>query len=371
MQRVLRLLAGGRPERHAAFVLGLAASLFALIALPGRYVPIMWHYDRTMIVASAWILAAATVPAVADTAWRRKTWNKSMLIGPAVVSTLIAAGGSVYYKQIGGIGSPRIATLLLAPAAVALAAAAARFVAVIRPPAGRAVAWVLAGAMLAFTFAGMGNTRPANPAGPATCRFLNQVGYCSRRGWEPFIEKWQSAVAPVLALVPSDVSARATKIEQRLDGSAAPGAVATPMYDWGRGPGLGVAQLALALDAANWAVGLTGRPDCDSSNQGRFILAYWMASQASPDAAQALRDMSAGGDPISGSTYASPYVPDPKLARYAAQLLARPSDEVAKTMRENWPGIATPKATVAAVAGLYALKPVEESGSSKAGAPCS
>jgi hypothetical protein len=181
------------------------------------------------------------------------------------------------------------------------------------------------------------------PAAEYSCQTSGPVEYCAYPGYVAWIDEWDALVQPVLDLAPEDVATRPLQVTQYptqaldllFDGSPTalgeplPG-LATGMW-WGRGPGGnewgGAWPFGMALGTAAWAVGLPleltdghwiteydesgavvsaefvagtdGVPDdevarlvCTTLNQGRAMLALWMAAQASPVTEQHLRTRS-------------------------------------------------------------------------------
>jgi hypothetical protein len=156
---------------------------------------------------------------------------------------------------------------------------------------------------------------------------------------------------------------------------------------WGRGPGnlqTEAYPFGMALGAAAWAVGLpTTPPDTSSSDpfysachlpdQGRGIVAVWLAGQSSETAHEHIHNVFEEyesrfpgrfdefngwiGDAQSYPWYRTEF----NLAhfRYADQLLHRPDDEVAALVKTNWGTLTAPETTVSEAVEILGLDPIE------------
>lgn len=272
------------------------------------------------------------------------------------------------------------------------------------------------------------------PAAEYTCEVSGSVEYCAHPGYEEWIEEWEALVQPVLELAPQDVANRPLRVTQYptqaldllFDGSSGhdvdplPG-LATGMW-WGRRPGGnewgGAWPFGMALGTSAWAVGLPleltkgqwiteydengditssefvagteGVPEdqvasmvCTTLNQGRAMIALWMAAQASPVTEQHLRNKIEDPDqPIfedwvndEGETVTL-YVgvaqsfdvgqPYPWYALdfanheayYAYQLLDLPNEEVATLILRNWDYLTDPTTDTREALQVFGLEPV-------------
>lgn len=266
------------------------------------------------------------------------------------------------------------------------------------------------------------------------CRQSGSVEYCASPGYEQWINEWDALVQPVLELAPPDVANRPLQVTQYptraldllFDGSSGrdvdpPPGLATGMW-WGRRPGGnewgGAWPFGMALGTSAWAVGLPleltrgqwiheydengqiasaefvpgteGVPEdqtssivCTTLNQGRAMIALWMAAQASPVTEQHLRNKIEDPDqPIfedwvndEGETVTL-YVgvaqsfdvgqPYPWYALdianheayYAYQLLDHPSEEVAGLIIQNWDYLIDPSTDTREALAVFGLEPV-------------
>jgi hypothetical protein len=267
------------------------------------------------------------------------------------------------------------------------------------------------------------------PNAEYVCTQNGRGTYCVYPGYEGWIDEWAALVEPVLDLAPDEVSGRGLAVNQypaRLlgpDGSDfdidyEPG-LATGMW-WGRQVGgdafWGDAYpFGMALGAAAWAVGLPMEPvagtwelqadgsesfipgteghspdevsyqACDTWDQGRAVIALWMASQASPVTEQHLRnqieqprnrlietieDSQTDGtftvynfwDTI-GSGQAYPWYAlefHKREAYYAYRLLEQPHSEVAEAIHDNWNVLTDPETTTVEALALLGVSPLAD-----------
>lgn len=251
------------------------------------------------------------------------------------------------------------------------------------------------------------------------CEARGAVEYCAFPAYGGWVERWAAVVEPVLQRAPAPLWNRGLVVRQRpwddevynadispstrarlFDEAGHPvgqpddGSVSVGMR-WGRGPGLGGAQLVLALNTAAWAVGLplvTGdytvrdgdgslldTESCWSGGQARSVVALWLAGSATPATDAALRSVIAAepyafdmedrgdGDPDIGPPVQSQLhfgQPSGGISwskadtNYAAQLLDRPTDEVTALVNDHWDQLMDPTTTtddLVALAGLDVL----------------
>jgi hypothetical protein len=159
-----------------------------------------------------------------------------------------------------------------------------------------------------------------------------------------------------------------------LDAPVDDGALHPPMsWDWN---GEDVPDLGLALGAASWAVGLPLAPPgprtvCDSSGQGRSVVALWLAAQATPETEKALRLVATRQ--ATGQLVVIRFGWDGALALGRAEiahvfaLLERPREDVAAAFARDWHLLTEPSATTDEVAnrlGLPATREVARPGAS-------
>lgn len=239
------------------------------------------------------------------------------------------------------------------------------------------------------------NGRIANPAAHQVCDQREGVRYCAYPRYRPLIDHWAEDVAGVLRGVPSSARPGELEVSQRLVPSSdmeyvgrrfharlsrllpalppldAPvpddGALHPPMsWDW---DGQDVPDLGLALGAASWAVGLPLAPPapqtvCDSSGQGRSVVALWLAAQATPETEEALRLVAARQ--ATGRLMVVRYGWDGALALGRAEiahvlaLLERPREDVAAAVARDWHLLTDPSATTEEVANRLGLAAVSE-----------
>jgi hypothetical protein len=181
------------------------------------------------------------------------------------------------------------------------------------------------------------------------CQTRMGVRYCAYRSYAGWIDRWATAVTPVISRVPADARPTGVEIlqtmsvygsdvdEKELEGTRAAfqfgynpttddlGAAITPTNQWGRGTYEGQDELAIDLIVAAQAVGLPRRPQdirltaaearnilstydpadrkeagkqihaggpwdyCRSAGQARAVVALWLAAQATSRTEAAFR----------------------------------------------------------------------------------
>jgi hypothetical protein len=140
------------------------------------------------------------------------------------------------------------------------------------------------------------------------------------------------------------------------------GALHPPMsWDW---DGQDVPDLGLALGVASWVVGLPLAPPgprtvCDSTGQGRSVVALWLAAQATPETGEALRLLvtrQAKGRlvVIRDGWDGSVALGRTEIAHVLA-LLERPREDVAAAVARDWHLLTEPSATTHDVANRLGL----------------
>ena len=270
------------------------------------------------------------------------------------------------------------------------------------------------------------------PNAEYVCTENGRSTYCAYPGYEGWIEEWAALVEPVLDLAPEEVSNQGLTVKQYparaldllMNGSDIEidyeRGLATGMW-WGRqaggdgatwgdaypfGMALGVAAWSVGLPlepvAGTWEYGVDGSrsfipgaeglsPDeisysvCDTWDQGRAVVALWMASQASPVTEQHLRDQieqprirlietfedsqSDGTftiynfwDTIGGGQAHTWYALEfhKREAYYAYQLLGRSNTEVAEAIRSNWNVLTDPETTTVDALTLLGVSPLAD-----------
>lgn len=275
------------------------------------------------------------------------------------------------------------------------------------------------------------------PGAFQVCETRGDVRYCAYPAYAPWVDRWERPIASVLRQVPpaarpevelrqafsspyaSDLPPGAgQRLENERSNSAAFGSsVLAPGTRWGRNRTEGDHEFGLALVVASWSVGLprtlagvelTPRDirrlvrqvpeneraayratliaqgaeavgQCSLLRQARAVLALWLAGQATPGTAQALRAVVAreGMEIVTyegGAYWAGPqlwsvsefaysvspgvFMPFPRdAAHYAVQLLERPRDHVAATLASSWDRLVQHRTTTEEVARLFHLRP--------------
>jgi hypothetical protein len=207
-------------------------------------------------------------------------------------------------------------------------------------------------------------------------------------GFEPQIGLWEPTVRAVLAGVPPAAAARAVPVtvaqrigwprlfEEAEEGASVagdqPGAGDRPVAPvgtaWGR-DGLALAQARLAANVAARLTGLT-RPEpppgselarWDAPCQAHGVVALWLAGQASPHAAEGLRQ---GIADVYGGIFTLVHDVDPddlwwgeRAGRFALALLDRPRDQVAQALWRNWDLVTSPETTIERLGEVLGVQP--------------
>jgi hypothetical protein len=349
----------GHPERHLSFLVFAGLTVAALVAFPAQDLPVLIEHDLAVIDLALVLLAAGTAGALAGAARREQATRRSLLM-PTVVGAVLALGAVLGYKAIGGIGWPDWWQLALGPlmvAAAGLAGLAAGRVAARLPRAlGPLVTVVVVAGVGIGGAAGIETvkhtTAPTARVERQVCATQQGIRYCANPGYEGLIPRWRRVTQAVLAQVPPAVAARARLIAQRVDGPQPAGVIVTPTGGWGRGRGAGIAELAFGLNVAQWALGVR-RPAqptdpagaaCSVDGQARAIVQMWLAGQVSPDAGWLAGHLDPFADSITGTTYVTDAIHGGPIAgRYAAQLLARPREQVGRLIRARWRQLTNPR----------------------------
>lgn len=244
--------------------------------------------------------------------------------------------------------------------------------------------------------------------GDYVCQSRGMVTYCAYRTYESWIEEWAAQIEPVLALLPSDVSARPLEVRQQVsyfvDEDALPqeGDIRTGLW-WSRQPTdeMDISHpLNLSLAAAGWAVGLPTHEQlvvrttvgdqlvveelvdlssvssdknvnyqgCSSHGQARALAALWYATQASVESIEGLRFQ------ISSVRYQG-VLPNENLAidlgylqpsssvwyfrreaHVAMTMADLPASQVAGTLARRWSEVTDPSTTTEEIADWFGVR---------------
>jgi hypothetical protein len=353
----------GHPERHLSFLVFAGLTVAALVAFPAQDLPILIEHDLAVIDLALVFLAAGTAGALAGAA-RRGLATQRLVLMPTVVGAVLALGAVLYYKAIGGIGWPDWWQLALGPllvAAAGLAGLATGRVAARLPRALGPLVTVLVVAGVGIGGAAGIETikdiaAPTARAERQVCASYRGIRYCANPGYAGLIPRWRRVTEAVLAQVPPEAAARARLVAQRVEGPQPAGVIVTPTGGWGRGQGVGVAELAFGLHVAQWALEIRrpAQPQesaglaCSVDGQARAIVQMWLAGQVSPAAAQLAGHLDPFADSITGTAYVTDAIHGGPIAgRYAAQLLARPREQVGRLLRARWQQLTDPRTSYA------------------------
>jgi hypothetical protein len=259
---------------------------------------------------------------------------------------------------------------------------------------------VMVAGLAATTGAAVAQTRPTssalvarrlaavrNPAAELVCQRRGPAVYCVLPGFEPQIGLWEPTVRAVLAAVPPAAAARALPVTvthrvglHRLideevnlgvqEGQGPSGPMVAPVGTaWGRdGPELVLAQARLA---ANVAARLTAPTRGDGEEpqwspcNAQAVVALWLAGQASPHAAQGIRQAVTESRFETFVISHDPVLDDPqwdvRAGRFALTLLDRPRDQVAQTLWRNWDLLTAPETTLERLGEVLGVQPPPDS----------
>jgi hypothetical protein len=218
------------------------------------------------------------------------------------------------------------------------------------------------------------------------CQRRGPAVYCVYPGFEPQIGLWEPTVRAVLAGVPPAAAARAVPVTvaQRIgwprlfaeeailtaeeDPARGRPPVASVGTAWGR-DGLTLAQARLAANVAARLTGLT-RPEPPPGSelarwnapcQAHGVVALWLAGQATPHAAEGLRQ---GIADVYGGIFTLVHDVDPddlwwgeRAGRFALALLDRPRDQVAQALWRNWDLVTSPETTIERLGEVLGMQP--------------
>lgn len=244
------------------------------------------------------------------------------------------------------------------------------------------------------------------------CETRGVATYCAYPGYEGWIDEWAAAVEPVIAQIP-DGEIQSLEVRQyplrwmdtlqvddefrSVDGFPYLGEDIRTGLWWGRGSGNLQTEsypFGMALGVAAWAVGLPTTPPvptpsdsgssdgtvtsyyysaCHMADQGRGIVAVWLAGQSSETAHEHLHNVFEEyetrfpgrfeefngwiGDMQSYPWYRTEFTLS--QFRYADALLHRPDDGVAALIKENWETLTAPETTVSEAVEILGLDPIE------------
>ena len=256
-----------------------------------------------------------------------------------------------------------------------------------------------------------------------TCESRSEIRYCAYPAYVPWIEKWSAVVGPVVAAAPpaerpKDLAVTQLPTDNEFFGSDAYGAgnrfqrllrrglLGTPQevhpgLKWGRNAAEGEFELGLALKVAERVTGIEAgfkvteedleamprrarkrigvgkHTQCAAFEQGRAVVALWLAAQATPHTRatflQALApvgyhsfnqvELSEYQNQVFG--YSGPDIVNwgTREAEYAQQLLRRDATEVVTLVQANWDRLTDPRTTSDQAASVLGLELLESDGS--------
>jgi hypothetical protein len=326
------------------------------------------HDQRPWVWLGTLLRPVTIDPPPAALLGRPATWHLVYLLGAAVVLGALA----VWRSQAQARARRRTQAVTGAVLMAALAVTTGAAVAQTRPTSEALAARRLAAA--------------SNPAAHQVCQRRGPAVYCVFPGFEPQIALWEPTVQAVVAGVPPAAAARAVPVTvaqrigwPRLIAEATTGTaeedpargrppVALVGTAWGR-DGLALAQARLAANVAARLTGLT-RPEpppgselarWDAPCQAHGVVALWLAGQASPHAAEGLRQ---GIADVYGGIFTLVHDVDPddlwwgeRAGRFALALLDRPRDQVAQALWRNWDLLTSPATTIERLGEVLGVQP--------------
>jgi hypothetical protein len=330
------------------------------------------HDQRSWVWLGTLLRPVTIDPPPAALLGRPATWHLVYLLGAAVVLGALA----VWRSQAQARAPRRAQAVTGAVVVAALAATTVAAVVQTRPTSAALAARRAAAA--------------TNPAAHQVCQRRGPAVYCVFPGFEPQIGLWEPTVRAVLAGVPPAVAARAEPVtvaqrvgwprlfEEEEEGASVagdqPGAGDRPVAPvgtaWGR-DGLALAQARLAANVAARLTGLT-RPEpppdggseparWDAPCQAHGVVALWLAGQASPHAAEGLRqgvaDVYGGGFTLTHDVDLDDLWWGERAGRFALALLDRPRDQVAQALWRNWDLVTSPETTIERLGEVLGVQP--------------
>ncbi len=315
-------------------------------------------------------------PPPADLLGRPATWHLVYLLGIAVTVAALALWRSQAHAR-----APRRAQAAATMALVAaLAATTGAAVVQTRPTSP-----TLAAQRLAVV---------NNPSAELVCQRRDPAVYCVFPGFEPQIALWEPTVRAVVAAVPPAAAARALPVtvahrvglhrlidEDVLDPTQdnpapsgdrpgqqpQPGPMVAPVGTaWGRdGPEHALAQARLAANVAARLVAPTrndGQEPQWSPCHAQAVVALWLAGQASPQAAEGIRQAVTWAAHFETFVMSHDPAPDEpfwsvRAGRFALALLDRPRDQIAQTLWRNWDLVTAPDTTIERLGEVLGIQP--------------
>ncbi|MPZ68085.1 MAG: hypothetical protein GEU71_00960 [Actinobacteria bacterium] len=260
-----------------------------------------------------------------------------------------------------------------------------------------------------------------------SCREYSSVAYCPMPGYEPWIDRWRRPTEGVLVAVPAGARPtdlrllqapghtqrydedRNSFVSRWLDREGRRGALASetdihPSMRWGRNSAQGESELSIALMVASRTIGLDSRfrlteddlqalgdprggnfkvgrrrSQCTSIEQGRAIVALWLAAQATgateAEFASAAARVPYQAERADGPTYFDPLAWNllgytygtsddyrvlwgARETNYALQLLGRDQTEIRAVVAEEWSLLTDPATTTDQAAEVLSLRPL-------------
>ena len=313
-------------------------------------------------------------PPPADLLGRPATWHLVYLLGITVTVAALAVLRS--QAQAGARRNAQVAAAMILVAALAATTAAA--VVQTRP--------------LSSTLAAQRQAVVTNPSAELVCQRRGPAVYCVFPGFEPQIALWEPTVRAVVAAVPPAAAARALPVtvahrvglhrfieeEGNLgcqEGQCPSGPMIAPVGTaWGRRDVL--AQARLATGVAARLVAPTrgdGQQPQWSECGAQAVVALWLGGQASPQAAEGIRQaVTSAAARFETFVMAHDPADDPfwsvRAGQFALALLDRPHDQIAQTLARNWDLVTAPDTTIERLGDVLGIQP--PSGTSNPGPGC-
>jgi hypothetical protein len=322
------------------------------------------HDQRSWVWLGTLLRPVTIDPPPAALLGRPATWHLVYLLGAAVVLGALAVWRSQAQARVRRRAQAVTGAVVVAALAVTTGAAVVQT----RP-----------------TPAALAARRLAAASDPArqVCQRRGPAVYCVYPGFEPQIGLWEPTVRAVLAGVPPAAAARAVPVTvaQRIglhrlideevnlgvqEGQGPSGPMVAPVGTaWGRdGPLFEFAQARLAASVAARLVAPTrgdGEEPQWSPCNAQAVVALWLGGQASPQAAEGIRQ--AVTDAFSEILVFShdPVLDDPqwgvRAGRFALALLAQPRDQVAQALWRNWDLLTSPETTLERLGEALGVQP--------------
>jgi hypothetical protein len=328
------------------------------------------HDQRSWVWLGTLLRPVTLDPPPAALLGRPATWHLVYLLGAAVVLGALA----VWRSQAQARAPRRAQAVTGAVVVAALAATTVAAVVQTRPTSAALMARRAAAA--------------TNPAAHQVCQRRGPAVYCVFPGFEPQIGLWEPTVRAVVAGVPPAAAARVLPVtvaqrigwprlfEEEEGGEGEEPSVAgdrpvAPVGTaWGR-DGQALAQARLAANVAARLTGLT-RPEpppdggsepprWDAPCQAHGVVALWLAGQASPHAAEGLRqgiaDVYDGSFTLTHDVDLDDLWWGERAGRFALALLERPRDQVAQALWRNRDLLTSPATTIERLGEVLGVQP--------------